>query len=174
MTGMPASGKSTIGRLVARQLSLDFFDLDSIIVEKEGTPITEIFENHGESYFRILEQKCLKEFINEHQNFLLATGGGTPCFFDNMELMNKNGITIFLNVDIEDLYKKLSARGIQKRPLLKDKSDEHLLEELKLKFEERQEFYLKSKICLDQHLADITDRVNQVIFAIKTLEEYPK
>jgi shikimate kinase len=74
-------------------------------------------------------------------------------------------------VDIEDLYKKLSARGIQKRPLLKNKSEEHLLEELRLKFEQRKDFYLKSKICLDQHLTDITERVNQVIFAIKTLEE---
>jgi shikimate kinase len=171
ITGMPASGKSTIGRLVARQLSLDFFDLDEIIVEKEGAPITDIFEKHGESYFRILEQVCLKEFISGHENFLLATGGGTPCFFDNMELMNKNGITIFLNVDIEDLYKKLSAKGIQKRPLLKDKSEELLLEELKLKFEQRKDFYLMSKICLDQHLTDIPNRANQVIFAIKTLEK---
>lgn len=169
--GMPASGKSTIGKFVARQLGLGFFDLDAIIVETEGVPITQIFESHGEDYFRILEQSCLQKFISEHKNFLLATGGGTPCFFDNMELMNNNGVTIFLNVDISDLYKKLSAKGIQKRPLLKDKSEEHLFEELKSKYEQRKGFYLKSKICLDQHLSDITERVNQVIFAIKTLEE---
>lgn len=171
IVGMPASGKSTIGILVARQLGLGFYDLDNIIVENEGVTIAEIFEKHGESYFRSIEQIYLKELISKHNNFLLATGGGTPCFFDNMELMNKSGITIFLNLDINDLFNKLSSKGIQKRPLLMGKSPEQLYEELTTKYEQRKRFYLQSKICLDQKLTNITERVNQVIFAIKTLEE---
>lgn len=174
LVGMPASGKSTIGKLVAAQLGLRFFDLDHLIVEKNGMEITEIFALKGEDFFRQTEREQLKNVIENHPGFVLAAGGGTPCFFDNMDLMNKNGITIFLNVDIDDLHKKLSLKGIQKRPLLKDKSTDELYEELITKFDQRKSYYLKSKICLDQHLTDITDRVNQVIFAIKTLKEHPK
>jgi shikimate kinase len=171
LVGMPASGKSTIGNLVARQLGLNFFDLDSMIVEMEGALITDIFKDHGEEYFREVEKACLMEFVQGHTNYVLATGGGAPCFFNNMELMNKNGTTIFLNVDLDDLYQKLSAKGTQKRPLLKDKSPEELYQELTSKYRHRKHFYLQSKICLDQRLSDITERANQVIFAIKTLEK---
>ncbi len=168
---MPSSGKSTIGDLVARQLGLSFFDLDSLIVEKEGSPITDIFEKQGEDYFRKVEETALAQFINDHTDYVLATGGGTPCFFSNMQLMNDNGVTIFLNVDLNDLYNKLSVKGTQKRPLLKDKSPEELHDELNSKYEQRKHFYLQSRICLDQRLSDVTGRANQVIFAIKTLEE---
>lgn len=171
LVGMPASGKSTIGKLLAGQLRLDFYDLDKIIVEKEGKLITDIFEIHGEKYFRDVEKKCLEEFIEKEDNYILATGGGAPCFFNNMQLMNETGITIFLNVDIDDLYNKLAVKDNYKRPLLKGKSPEQLKEEIYSKYEERKIFYDQSKICLDQRLSDVNDRVNQVIFAINTLEE---
>lgn len=171
LVGMPASGKSTIGKLLAGQLRVNFFDLDKIIVEKEGALITDIFENHGETYFRDLEKRCLEEFIKEEDDYVLATGGGAPCFFNNMELMNRNGITVFLDVDVNDLYIKLVSKGTHKRPLLKGKTPEQLREELFSKYEERKAYYNQSKICLEQRLDDINKRVNQVIFAIKTLEE---
>ena len=171
LVGMPASGKSTIGRLLAGQLRVEFFDLDQIIEETEGEPITDIFTNKGETYFRELEKTTLEEFINTRNNYVLATGGGAPCFFDNMEIMNKHGITVFLDVDIMDLYKKLSTKGTHKRPLLKGKSKKQLKKELLLKYDERKPFYDQSTICLNQRLDDVNDRVNQVIFAIKTLEK---
>ncbi len=171
LVGMPASGKSTIGRLVAGQLDLNFFDLDNIIVEQEGTTIAEIFKNKGEEYFRQLERTNLQELMKVKDGFVLATGGGAPCFFNNMELMNKHGITIFLNVEVDELFRKLSKRGIQKRPLLSDLGDDELYSELKNKLEIRRKYYAQSRICLDQGLGDITQRVNQVIFAIKTLEK---
>ena len=174
MVGMPASGKSTIGRLLAAQLGLPFFDLDALIAEEEDMTINEIFELRGEEYFREAERRCLEKAIKKPPGFVLATGGGTPCFFDNMELMNRHGVTIFLNVDIGQLHQKLLIKGTHKRPLLKDKSADQLLAELTQKFEQRKASYLKSKICLNQSLSDITDRANQVIFAIKTLKEYPK
>jgi len=170
LVGMPASGKSTIGKLLANQLRLNYFDLDKIIVEHEGMAITEIFEENGEEYFRELERKCLIEFIDSKQEYVLATGGGAPCFFRNMEVMNENGLTVFLNVDISDLYKKLASKDNYKRPLLKDKTPDQIKEELYSKYSERVYFYKQAKICLDQRLSDINNRVNQVIFAIKTLE----
>ena len=171
LVGMPASGKSTIGILLAKQLGFDFIDLDKVIVEKERLSITEIFQSKGEDYFRQVESKYLLELIDSNQDFILATGGGAPCFYDNMGAMNSNGITIFLNVSAEDLFNKLSKKGVNKRPLLKNVSKDDLYEELKNKLEERKKYYELSQICLEQKISDITNRVNQVIFAIKTLEE---
>ena len=171
LVGMPASGKSSVGRLLAKQLRLKFDDLDDIIVANQGMPISDIFELKGESYFRELEKECLYKYIEHEDNYILATGGGAPCFFDNMEFMNKHGITIFLDVEIEDLYQKLLIKGTRKRPLLKGKSPKQLRQELFDKYEHRKTFYSKSRICLKQRFSDKNDRVNQVIFAIRTLKE---
>lgn len=171
LVGMPASGKSSIGRLLSAQLRLDFYDLDQIIVDQAGMPITEIFSIHGELYFRNLEKDALLGVIEEKGSFVLATGGGAPCFFDNMDLMNQQGITVFLDVELNDLYNKLVSKGTHKRPLLKDKSPLELREELFSKYAHRYPFYSRAKICLEQRFENIHDRVNQVIFAIKTLEE---
>ena len=171
LVGMPASGKSTIGKLLAKQLGTNFIDLDDKIVEKEGISISEIFNTRGEEYFREIERDQLHNIIEQNAGFVLATGGGTPCFFDNMLQMNNLGVTIFINVPLEELYYKLAKKGIQKRPLLKDISKEDLHFELKSKFERRKFFYKQSKICLEQKFGEITNRVNQVIFAIKNLEE---
>jgi len=171
LVGMPASGKSTIGKLVAAQLGYRFIDLDKVIVEKEGMEITEIFSKNGEPYFREVEKKCLNELLLQEDMFVLSTGGGAPCFFDNMQKMNKAGTTIFLDVPINDLYKKLMSKGTKKRPLLKDISSESLHQELVKKHEERRKFFIQSDICLQQDFGDTKKRVNQVIFAIKSLEE---
>lgn len=168
---MPASGKSTIGKMIGKQLGFKFIDLDKIIVDHEGIEITEIFISKGETYFREIERKYLLELINSEEGFILATGGGAPCFFDNMDLMNSNGTTIFLDVSIDDLYEKLSRKGTNKRPLLKNFSSTDLQTELINKYNERKKFYNKSMICLKQNLGEITERINQVIFAIKSLEK---
>lgn len=170
---MPASGKSTLGKLLAKQLETPFFDLDNEIVRAEGLEITEIFSSKGENYFRAIERKCLLELINTPGGFVLATGGGAPCFYDNMLRMNNHGITIFIDVGVDDVYKKLLIKGIHKRPLLKNREDQDLFAELKSKLFERKEFYEQSKICVKQNLGEITNRVNQIIFAIKALKEKP-
>ena len=171
LVGMPSSGKSTLGKIVARQLNLKFIDLDKEIVVREGMAIVDIFNTKGEEYFRELERKCLLDQIKLKKGFVLATGGGAPCFFDNMDQMNKYGVTIFLNISVDDLFNKLSKKGIQKRPLLKNLSNEGLYLELENKLNDRRKFYKKSKITIDQNLHDINERVNQVIFAIKSLKE---
>ena len=171
LLGMPSSGKSTVGKLLAAQLGVKFIDLDKVIVNKTGMNIPDIFEQKGEDHFRELERKYLNEIIGAEENFVLATGGGAPCFFDNMEVMNKAGVTIFLDLPIKDLYEKLSKKGTRKRPLLKDFSENALYEELMKKYMERKPYYEKARIKVEQKLESITNRVNQVIFAIKTLKE---
>ena len=171
LVGMPASGKSTIGKVIARQFNMKFIDLDEVIFENEGMAITDIFKIEGENYFRELERKYLLNQIKRKDGFVLATGGGVPCFFENMSLMNKNGITIFLNVSVDDLFNKLSKKGTQKRPLLKNLSNDDLYLELENKLSDRKSYYEQSKICLDQNLNDVNERVNQIIFAINTLKE---
>ena len=171
LVGMPASGKSTIGKLMARQIGLNFIDLDTVIVENEGMGITEIFASKGEDYFRELERKYLLQQIDRYSSFVLATGGGVPCFFDNMIQMNKAGVTIFLDISLNDLFAKLSKKGTQNRPLLKQISRNDLYKELEKKLKERKLYYEKSKICLSQNLSNVSDRVNQVINAIGILEE---
>lgn len=171
LVGMPASGKSTIGKLIAKQLGYNFIDLDKVIVEHEGMEISDIFSAKGEDYFREIERKLLLDLINLDEGFILATGGGAPCFFDNMQMMNQHGITIYLDVAVKDLFNKLSKKGTQKRPLLKNISMEDLFLELRNKLNVRKQYYEQSKICLEQNIGEITQRVNQVIFAVKTLEE---
>ena len=172
IVGMPSSGKSTIGKLLSRQLFTEFIDLDELIVQHEGISITDIFQKKGESYFRELERQILMEQLSRNgSGYVLATGGGTPCFFDNMDLMNQHGVTIFINVPIEDLFQKLQKKGTQKSPLLQNKSSEELLLELQSKFDERKKYYAESQIILKQTFIDISERVNQVLFAIKMLKK---
>ena len=123
---MPGCGKSTFGRKVARELCLDFFDLDKEIIHSEQIPITEIFEVKGEDYFRKIESKLLRDVSLNNDNFIMATGGGAPCFFNNMDFMNANGHTIFIDTPIEILIERLSHRGIEKRPLIKKIGQENL------------------------------------------------
>jgi shikimate kinase len=87
---MPASGKSKIGKMLASQMGFDFFDLDKEITNREQSSIPEIFEEKGEAYFRQIERLCLLDLIKKEQGFILATGGGAPCFFDNMDQMNNH------------------------------------------------------------------------------------
>ncbi len=171
LVGMPSSGKSTIGKHLASQLGLIFIDLDEVIVENEGMEITDIFQIKGEQYFREMERKNLLNQIASNKGYVMATGGGAPCFFNNMEMMNESGVTIFLDVSIKDLFIKLSKKGTEKRPLLKDVLNNNLFKELEEKLLSRKKFYTQATICLEQKFSSVADRVNQVITAINTLEE---
>lgn len=109
--------------------------------------------------------------LDYNEDYVLATGGGAPCFFDNMDLMNKYGTTIFLDVGFDDLFNKLSKKTNQNRPLLNNLSLDELYLELKNKLKERKKIYQQSVICLKQNLNDLDFRVKQVVEAIKLLEE---
>lgn len=139
--GMPGSGKSTIGKKLAALLELSFIDLDKVIEEHAGQSIASIFESQGESYFRYLERQVLLDTIKRNKNFVMATGGGAPCFFDNLEKMKKAGITIFLNMPMTHIVQRMSAKGKAKRPLLSGLDQNNLEKEFIARFEYRMAYY---------------------------------
>ena len=110
------SGKSTVGEKLTAMIHLDFIDFDDYIEKKAGKTIAEIFENQGEEKFRIMENSFLREVITI-DNVVISLGGGTPCFFNNMELINKNGISVYLEMTVDSLVKRL-LKAKRKRPLI--------------------------------------------------------
>lgn len=142
------SGKSYWGKVWGDKYGLNFYDLDEIIEEMEGLTINEIFAQKGEAYFRAIESKALKTFAFQ-DNYLLACGGGTPCFFDNIDWMNDHGITIFLDTSPETILQRLSAESSQ-RPLIKQMNSEEIIDFTKDKIAERSSYYLRSAFILPE------------------------
>jgi len=147
LLGLPGSGKSHWGKIWSEKIKLPFFDLDEIIENNEGESIKDIFRTEGEEYFRNLETFYLNKLINNYRAFILSTGGGTPCFNKNMELMNENGLTLFLNPKIEETAKRIwKPNGGNKRPLFANcDSLEEVTEVLNTLFESRITFYQQAK-----------------------------
>jgi shikimate kinase len=139
LLGMMGSGKSHWKQQLAKLLKTGGYDLDTLVEFHEEKTITEIFEQDGEAYFRKKEAELLRWF-KEKKHFILATGGGTPCFHDNMQYMNQEGVTIWLNEPIDVLVKRLLPEK-ERRPLIKDLSDVELSNFLKQKLVERQQWY---------------------------------
>jgi len=133
------SGKSTVGAVLAERLELPFIDLDRRIEEREGLTISKLFEQKGEAYFRHCESEELQTIIQTTQAAVIATGGGTPCFHDNMKLMNAAGVTLYLHCSIETLQQRIESTS-DERPVLRqaDFSLENLLTE-------REPFYAKAQ-----------------------------
>ena len=139
LVGFMGCGKSYVGRNLAPLLGFDYIDMDKYIEEKEGLSIKEIFEQKGENYFRQLEHQYLLE-IDSEQNLVVSTGGGAPCFFDNMEIMNKKGLTIYLNRSKDIVIERL-LKGQHKRPLLSGFNAEQLAEFYDERLNTRKPFY---------------------------------
>ena len=124
LTGYMGAGKTTLGKAFARALSVPFVDLDWYIEERFHKSIRELFTERGEASFRELERNMLHE-VAEFEDVIVSTGGGTPCFFDNMEYMNGHGQTVFLDVHPDILFRRLRIATVQ-RPILQGKTDEEL------------------------------------------------
>lgn len=139
LVGYMGSGKSTLGRSVARKMMMKFCDMDSLIESREGKSVSEIFAEHGESYFRSVERAVLEGF-SVADNLVIATGGGVPCFGDNMALMNKKGMTIYISVKAGILASRL-ANSKSSRPILANKSSEELKAFVEQMLSEREPFY---------------------------------
>ncbi len=120
LIGLPGSGKTTFGKSLAEKLNSPFIDLDSEIERLEGRPVQEIFSNKTENYFRTVESTVIKEFCVETKSFVMATVGGAPCFFDNMDAMNRSGKTIFLNPPVKEIVDRLMHTDLSERPLFAD------------------------------------------------------
>ncbi|MGC9373511.1 MAG: shikimate kinase [Bacteroidales bacterium] len=125
LIGFMASGKSTIGKKLAHKLNLPFVDLDTYIEKKFNTTIRFLMYEKGQEEFRVIEKEALSEVIEKYKDAIISTGGGTPCFFDNMERMRKNGTTIYLEIDVPTLVNRL-LYAKNDRPLIWGKSKEDL------------------------------------------------
>lgn len=141
------SGKTTIGKQLASQLKIQFMDQDHEIEKIMGMEVNKIFEVHGETFFRETENRLLSEFALK-ENIVISTGGGTPCFYNNMDIMNNSGTTIYLKADPKALVSRLKDSG-DTRPLINGKSEDELLNFVKQKLSEREKFYLKAQLTVN-------------------------
>lgn len=142
--GYMGSGKTTVGKKLSKHLSLNFIDLDAYIENKYHKSIAALFEEKDEEGFREIERSALKE-VALIENVIISTGGGAPCFFDNMELMNSAGITVYLQASPEELASRLLASKTV-RPLIKGKSREELIPFITEHLAKRDRYYKRAKI----------------------------
>jgi len=161
LIGYMASGKSVVGKLLAKVSNLDFIDLDAYIEKNEGKDIPTIFKENGEIYFRIKETEYLSELLNSKNSFVLSTGGGTPCYGKNMELINGLSQSVFLKASINTLYKRLK-NGKESRPLVAKISDEKLPEFLGKHLFERTPFYIQSQNSVQTDGFSVLEIVNKI------------
>lgn len=147
LIGFMGAGKSFWGEWLGGQLDIPFLDLDEYIYKMEGKSISDIFRIEGESYFRKIERDGLHQ-IAKFKQFVLACGGGTPCYYNNMEFMNQNGITIWLNPSIETLIQRVKSKN-NKRPLISEMDEKQMKVYFKKKIKERQNFYQMAQFRID-------------------------
>ncbi len=160
LVGMMGSGKSYWAQQIAAATQFGWMDLDAEIEKENAMTIKEIFETKGEETFRLIEKKALHK-LAEHKNIIIATGGGTPCFFDNMAWMNAKGITIFINEPIGILVQRLqSEKG--HRPLISSSSNDDLQHFLENKLAERLSFYSQAKHTIQGSKATVADFIELI------------
>lgn len=164
LVGFMGSGKTHWGSLLAQQLHLPFYDLDTIITEAEGKTIAEIFAEQGEEYFRLIEKDILEDIIKEHPALVLSSGGGTPCFFNNIDLMKKEGTVVWLNTSIEVLTERLKKEK-SKRPLIKNIGDEELRSFILKKMNDRRLYYEQADVHVEEAEVDIDSLLQQILHA---------
>lgn len=143
LVGYMGAGKTTIGKAFAKAYGLTFLDLDWYIEERYHKTVSELFAERGETGFREVERKVLHEAA-DFENVVIATGGGAPCFYDNMKFMNDLGMTVFLDVHPEVLFNRLRVATVG-RPILRGKSDEELRVFIEERLQERVGFYSQAK-----------------------------
>jgi shikimate kinase len=144
LIGMPSSGKSTLGKRIADALHYRFLDTDKVIVREEGRSIADIFAQSGEEYFREVERRVLQT-IRSGGSLVVSTGGGMPCFHDNMAYINATGISVFLDVPIDILVRRIVAHGQEDRPL-NSGTDPELPAILRKRYETRLPIYSQANI----------------------------
>ena len=143
--GYMASGKTTFGKALAEKTGMPFIDLDEYIERETGHSIPEIFATRGEEGFRTLETEMLRKVVEENSDVVLSCGGGTPCFHSNMEFLNSNGITVFIETSTPVLISRLQAREGD-RPLMADKTDDEIREKVLTQLCERLPDYMEAKL----------------------------
>jgi shikimate kinase len=148
LIGFMGSGKSSFGKKLAARLKLKFVDLDEFVAQtNEMHDVQQLIEEKGMDFFREAESEVLKSIKPE--NWVISTGGGTPCFFDNLDWMKRRGVVVFLNVDESHIFSRLSSSDFEKRPLLKGLDKEGLKNFIHVKLQERLPYYNQAHIIFD-------------------------
>ena len=167
LIGYMGAGKTTLGKAFARAMGLTFIDLDWYIEERFHKTIRELFTERGEDVFRDLERRMLHE-AGEFEDVVISVGGGTPCFFDNVDYMNSVGETVFLDVDIRVLFRRLKIAK-QQRPLLDGKSDEELMLFIQEALQKRLPFYTRAKHIFNGEKLEDRRQIQQSVERLKEL-----
>jgi shikimate kinase len=160
LIGFMGSGKTHWGRKLSAKLNLPFFDLDSVIIEQEQKSVADIFTEKGEEHFRYLEKETLERITTEQESFILSCGGGTPCFFNNIEFMKKSGKVIWLNTSIDMLTQRLN-RERQTRPLISDMvTNEDLRRYVVKKLSERRMYYQQADVTVGEETTNLEELIH--------------
>lgn len=169
LIGYMGAGKTTVGKALAKDLNLMFYDLDWYIESRMHKTVAQIFKESGEEGFRRIERNMLHE-VAEFEDVVISCGGGTPCFFDNMEYMNSQGQTLYLQASPEILAMHLRM-GKSVRPLILGKTDEELLQFIKESLEKRDPFYTQAKYILNVDLMENYEKIKISVEKAKELLE---
>lgn len=158
LVGYMGCGKSTLGKKLAKRANYEFVDMDSLIEQREGATIADIFHYAGEEYFRQKERELIEELGAADGNYIVSTGGGVPTWQDNMERMNVLGDSVYLRRTAQNIASRLSPHGRQKRPKLRGLNDEELVEFMTRNMAEREPFYAKAT-----HIVECVQRSDEEI-----------
>ena len=167
LIGYMGAGKTTVGKSLAKEFGVPFYDLDWYIESRMRKTVAQIFAEKGEEGFRKIEYNMLHE-IAEFEDVIVSCGGGTPCFFDNIDYMNQQGPVIYLKAEPEVLYKHL-VMSKNDRPLLRGKSPEQLITFIREQLEKREPFYSKARYTLDVSLLDNYEKIKISVAKIREM-----
>ncbi len=167
IVGYMGSGKTTLGKALSDATGMMFYDLDWYIESRMHRTVAEIFAERGEDGFRQIERNMLHE-VAEFENVIISCGGGTPCFFDNMDYLNRQGQVVFLKASPEVLHDHL-LMGKTVRPLLKGKSPDELIAFIKEQLAKREPFYSKAQYTLDVNLMDNHEKIQVTVSELRKL-----
>ncbi len=169
LIGFMGSGKTTLGKALSRELGIDFIDLDHYIEARYHKTVREIFAESGEERFRQIEKSLLHE-VADFENVVIAAGGGTPCFFDNIDYMNAHGTCIYLKASIDELCLRL-ANGRESRPLLRGKNDEELRLYIDSTLSQRDPYYSRAALHFDTGTLNTRKEIETTVERLRQLIE---
>ena len=167
LIGYMGAGKTTVGKALSKELNIPFYDLDWYIESRRRKTVPQLFAEVGEAGFREIERSMLHE-VAEFEDVIISCGGGTPCFFDNMEYMNQQGQVVYLQASPEVLYGHL-LMGKSVRPLLLGKTREELLVFIKEQLKQREPYYSQARHILNVDLMDNYDKIKISVQNVRQL-----
>lgn len=167
LIGYMGCGKSSLGRKLAKAADMEFVDMDSLIEQREGAAVSDIFRYEGEEYFRGLERDIIDELSVSDGDMIISTGGGAPAWQDNMAKINSVGQSFYLRRTAEQIASRLSPHGRQKRPKLRGLNDEELVTFMRENMAEREPYYMQATHCIDCAERSDAELIEYILSIIK-------